>query len=528
MGTAILLVVGLAGLITIAIRLRDGTVKRRVTDALSEHLKSEVTINTLSVHLFPTVSIVGEGLVIRRWTDPPDRPIITASRFIVRPGLWHILKGRAELVEMEGMRMTIPKRPANRPRLTDTPDPEDKARAQAAAPAAPEVAAGPRRRGRTPAGTQAILERLIAFNAELVYISSRPDGPTRVFRVPELELKEVSFDDPMDFRAVIANPLFIGRLEASGLFGPFASGDPGSSPVEGGYVFTEGDFNTVKGLAGSMTSRGLFSGQLDQMHIDGTSDTPDFQIDAGGHALPLHTEFRAIMDGTDGDVVFSHLEARLAESAFTAKGSVIGIPGVKGRRVALEVEVPAGRLEDFLNLAMPGPHPPLTGDVTVVTSFVFVPGDQPALSRMELNGRIGLTDANFSNRATQAKVRELSRRAQGKPKDAPPDRAVMGLTGRFVYKGGVARFTSLKFRTTGALVSVAGTFTPASNVLDFSGTIRMDAKVSKVVGGVKGFFLKLADPLFRAKGAGSEVPITIKGTADAPKASVDKSRIFGG
>lgn len=513
--------VTLLGVIVVAIRLRDGTVQRRVTSALSEHLNSDVTIKTMRVTLFPSVRVIGEGLVIRRRVEPPDGPsLITATRFVVEPGLWHLLQGRARQVEMEGMRFTIPKRPPGRPRLS----------VKALRAEGDESGPGPAHQLPVrPPKERATLERLIARDAELVYVSSAPDGPTRVFKIPELELTEVTFKYPMPYRAVLANPLPRGRLETNGLFGPFDPSDPGNSPVEGSYLFTEGDFNSIRGLAGALASRGLFSGQMDQMVVDGTTTTDNFQLDAAGHALPLHTEFRAIVDGTDGDIVLTDLDGRIGDSVFAATGTVTGTHGVRGRRIALTLEVPAGRVEDFLTLALPGSSPPMAGEVTLVTSFVLPPGDTPAIDRMELDGQIGLADANFSSRAHQAKIRELSRRAQGKPTDTPPDRALMGLAGRFTYAKGVARFSSLTFRTTGAAISVRGTYTVTSGALNFSGTAHFDAKISKVVGGVKGFFLKIADPLFKDKkrGAGSVVPITITGTHSAPKASVHKGRLFG-
>ncbi len=514
LGSAILAAAVLVCAVFVAVRLRDGTVKRRVTAALAEHLNSDVTIDTLSVSFFPSVRVIGTGLVIRRHNDPPDRTLITATRFVVEPGLWHLLEGRARQVEMEGLRFTIPRRPPGRPRLIEE-----------AADDMPTAAPRPQRPVR-PDGVHATLERLIARDAELIYISSRADGPTRVFNVSDVELIEVSFEYPMEFRAVLANPSPKGRLEASGSFGPFDPKDPGSSPVEGGYEFTDGDFNSIPGLEGAITSRGLFDGQLDQMQVDGTTDTGNFKLDAAGHALPLRTEFRAIVDGTDGDIRLTHMDARLADSAFTATGTITGVPGVLGKRIALDLEVPAGRVEDFLRLALPASRPLMAGDVTLITSFVLPPGDTPAIDRVELAGRIGVTDASFSSRATQARVRELSRRAQGKPADTPLERALMGLAGRFTYARGVARFSSLTFRTAGAAIGVRGTYTLASGALNFNGTARFDAKVSKVVGGVKGFFLKVADPLFRDKGT-SVVPITITGTHDAPRASVNMRRVFG-
>lgn len=511
---AALAVVLIGWAVAVALVLRDGVIKRRVTEALSDHLNSDVTIGSMSVTLYPSVRIAADGLSVRRRADPPDQPpLIEADRFTVEPGLWHLLQGRAKYVEVEGLRVTIPRRPASRPALV--PEPGEQA-------ATAESAQGPSKTssfGRT-------LDRLVARDAELIYASRHPDRPPRVIKVHEVELSGVSFDRPMQYRATLTNPLPEGHLETEGHFGPLDADDPGQSPVEGSYVLTGADFNTIKGLSGTVNSRGLFFGQLDQMHVNGTTDTANFQLDVANNALPLHTEFRATVDGTDGDVLLSHVDARLQQSPFVATGTITRMPGVRGRRIALDVKVTAGRVEDFLTLVLPATRPVMVGDVALSTSFLLPSGEGRAIDRMELNGTVGITEANFSDRATQDRVRELSRRAQGKKKDAPFGSALMGLSSRFAYKGGTASFNSLTFRTTGAVVSVGGTYKLRSGALNLKGTARLEASLSKAVGGVKGFFLKVADPLFRRDGAGAVIPISITGPHDAPKVSLDKGRLF--
>ena len=44
----------------------------------------------------------------------------------------------------------------------------------------------------------------------------------------------------------------------------------------------------------------------------------------------------------------------------------------------------------------------------------------------------------------------------------------------------------------------------------------MQATISKMVGGWKGFLLKPADRFFKKNGAGAEIPIYIAGTRDDP------------
>ena len=504
---AIVAVTLIGGAITAALVLREGVIKRRVVRALSNHLNSDVTIGPMSMTLYPNVRIVAEGLSVRRRIDPPEAaPFIEATRFTVEPGLWNLLEGRAKYVEVEGLRVSIPRRPATRLSLV-------------AAPVDAPTNTAPKFRG--------ILDRVVARNAELVYSPRRADRPPRMIRVHEIELTGVSFDKPMGFRTKLTNPVPEGDLETTGSFGPLDPVDPGQSPIEGSYVLTGADFNTVKGLAGMVNSRGLFYGQLDQMQVDGTTETSNFQLDVGNHPLPLHTEFRAVVDGTDGDVTVNHVKAKLNESPFTANGTITGTPGVRGRRIALDVKVTSGRVEDFLTLILPANRPVMVGDIALATSFLLPTGEGPAVDRMELSGTVGITEANFSDRATQSRVRELSRRAQGIKKDAPLAGALMGLSSRFAYKAGTARFTSLQFRTPGATVSVGGTYVVRSGAMNLRGTARLQASLSKAVGGVKGFFLKLADPLFRKDGAGAVIPISITGPHDAPKVSLDKGRLFG-
>jgi hypothetical protein len=71
-------------------------------------------------------------------------------------------------------------------------------------------------------------------------------------------------------------------------------------------------------------------------------------------------------------------------------------------------------------------------------------------------------------------------------------------------------------------VQLAGWYGLRSEALEFDGTLRMKATISEAAGGgVSGFFLKAVDPLFRKKGAGTVLPIRIRGTRKDPKFGVD-------
>jgi hypothetical protein len=60
----------------------------------------------------------------------------------------------------------------------------------------------------------------------------------------------------------------------------------------------------------------------------------------------------------------------------------------------------------------------------------------------------------------------------------------------------------------------------------FRGTARMQAELSQMTTGIKSVFLKLVQPLFKGKHAGTVLPIKISGTRDHPSFALDVSRIM--
>jgi hypothetical protein len=76
----------------------------------------------------------------------------------------------------------------------------------------------------------------------------------------------------------------------------------------------------------------------------------------------------------------------------------------------------------------------------------------------------------------------------------------------------------------GAEIDVAGKYGVEGGTLDFQGKAKMQATISQMVGGWKGFLLKPADRLFKKDGAGTEVAIHINGTREDPKFGVDLDR----
>jgi hypothetical protein len=72
----------------------------------------------------------------------------------------------------------------------------------------------------------------------------------------------------------------------------------------------------------------------------------------------------------------------------------------------------------------------------------------------------------------------------------------------------------------GATVQLQGSYKLQGERLDFTGDLRLKAKLSQTVAGKKSFFLKAVDPFFAKKGAGAVVPISITGTRESPTIGV--------
>jgi hypothetical protein len=331
----------------------------------------------------------------------------------------------------------------------------------------------------------------------------------------------------MSFTATLTNPIPAGEISTRGTFGPWMKGDPGQTALQGNYAFNHADLNTIKGVGGILTSIGQFSGKLMEIDVKGSTTTPDFSIDIGGMPTPLETEFHAVVDGTNGNTYLKSVSAKLQDTRIEASGSIEAHPGVKGRTVNLDLAIRDGRVQDVLRVAVTAPKPVMLGRIALQGKLMLPPGKTKISDRLDLVGRFALEHASFTDPLVQEQIAMLSRRAQGKKRDDPVGKIQSDMHGRFVLRNGAIRFDPFGFDVPGADVEIRGVYGLRTQQLDFAGTLAMDAPVSKAAGGgIKGFFLKPFDPLFRKKGKGSVLPITIKGPRETPKFGLNWGKVF--
>jgi hypothetical protein len=488
--------------LTAAIGSRSSVLRQRLIDTLSQQLDSSVELESLSVSIFPLVRIEGSGLNIREREAGSGPPLIAIERFRVEGGLLGLLRRPRTFrsVHLDGLEVTIQPRPDRDDSSEERPAPI----------------------------SGVIIQRVLSHDARLTIVPRREGKQPRVFEIHDLELRDVGFDRAMPFEALLTNPLPHGQIAVEGSFGPWRPGSPGLTPLAGRYLFRHANLSTIDGISGTLSSDGEFSGTLNRIAVRGTTSTPDFGVDVGGKPVPLETRFAAVVDGTGGDTYLNEVAASFLRTRLVASGAIAGAPGVKGRTVTLDVRMDDGRIEDVLRLGIDATEPLMTGRMRMRTRLLLPPATrpkQPVIDRLQLEGTFELSRGEFNDGAVQRRLVALSRRSRGLKEDTAAGEVVSDLSGRYRLARGTLSFTQLTFGVPGAQIRLAGRYGLRTQALDFLGHLRMKASISQAIGdGWKGVLARPFDPLFRRDGAGAVVPITIKGTREAPDFGVDVKR----
>jgi hypothetical protein len=368
-----------------------------------------------------------------------------------------------------------------------------------------------------------VVDEIVFDDSTLVIGTLKPNKDPLDFEMSSIVMRDVGPDAPWNYDATLVNAIPKGDIHAKGTFGPWNNDSPGDSRVTGHYVFDHADLNTIKGIGGILSSVGDFTGRLNDITVDGTTETPDFSLDTANHPIPLHTKFHAVVDGTNGDTYLQPVEARLGGTDFSCNGAVINVKG-KGHIIDLDVTVPNGRIQDFLQLGVKTSPVVMTGGITMKAKLHLPPGKESVTKKMGLKSSFTLRQIHFTNPEWQDKVDMLSLRAQGDPKDAKPgaDDVHSQMAGQFVMEGGKISFSKLDYTLPGADVTLKGDYTLNGETFEFAGNVRTNAKVSQMVASKwKSLLLKPVDPFFKKDGAGAVIPIRVSGTRSAPKFGLD-------
>ena len=501
---ALVLLVGAGVTGRLVIARAQPILRTRVIETLSNRFNSKVELANLNVSVVNGIEVSGNGLKIFGTTDPnPYEPgiqaLIGVQEFRFQTSLLSLFRSpmHVETVYVKGLELNIPPKGDRR-----------------------EMA---NMGSKTPKMT-IFVDRFVCQDTRLMINTSKPGKPPLEFAIDNLRMKDIGPGQPLQFDATLVNPKPVGDIQSTGLFGPWQQDSPRDTPVQGDYSFTHADLSTIKGIGGMLSSTGEYSGTLGNIVVHGETDTPDFRIASSGHAVPLHTEFHAVVDGTSGDTYLQPVNATFLHSSLTANGSVVRVSAPKGHDIELDVVLDKARIEDLLQLGVRTDPPVMSGPVEMNTRLSLAPGDANVADRLNLAGSFHVMRAHFANQKVQSKIDSLSLRSLGKPKEAQEhseEDVPVDLRGVFTLKDGVLSFSLLHFLIPGTHVDMTGDYSLDGQTFDFHGEARLDAKLSQMTTGWKSILLKPVDPFFSKDGAGTEVPIRISGTESEPHFGLD-------
>jgi hypothetical protein len=512
----------LAGLAVFAALHAEPYLRARIVEALQQRFHARVELDGFHVSLREGLEAEGQGL--RIW--PPaqaagiavpagtGQPMIALARFRFRAPLMlrparpiHI-----SVVHLEGLSVDLP-------------------------PKAHFAHLSPPAAGPLPSWLRFAVDRIECAAGQLTLETSKPGKLPQQYQIASLTLTSLAAGGPMRFEAQLRIPLPRGLVLTQGTFGPWLATDPGESPVAGDYRLQKADLGVFHGIAGTLDSTGHFQGTLRDLAVQGQTHTPDFRLTHFNQPLRLETRFRAQVDGTNGDTQLQPVEATLGGSHFTASGSIVRVPvpavgdrpRTSGHQIDLQVVVDRARIDDFLRLTSKTGSVPLSGDLTLKSTLQILPGPAPIHQRLKLNGSFTLDAMQFTAAPAQRRLAELSLRGQGRPdalQATDPKTIRAALEGRFTLVQGLLGLPNLDFSVPGASVELKGGYGLESGALNFTGSARLAAPVSKIVGGWKGALLSPLNGLFRRQGAGAQIPIRIEGTRESPKFNLDWGKLM--
>jgi hypothetical protein len=489
----------------VALYRAEPILRSSIIQTLSARFKSKVELDAFHVSLLKGFQVSGEGLRIFGDADPNNhepgfQPIIEVGKFQFAMKLRDFVRVpmHVSTVYVSGLRINLP----------------------------PKEQRAEMDRMRSQGGKiRIVVDTIVCENAQLIINTLRPGKLPLEFDIASLKMARIGEGKPLRFQATLTNPKPTGKIFSDGFFGPWREDNPRETPVMGSYSFTHADLSTIKGLGGILSSTGAYDGVLEKIRVNGSTDTPDFRLAICKRPVPLHTDFRAIVDGTTGDTYLQPVTAKILSSVLIARGSVVKQKYPTGHRVRLDITVERGKIDDLLKLAVKSDPPILTGDVQLKTKFDLAPGDADLADRIRLDGNFLVYEADFTDDKIQDKINALSLRSQGKAKlakAAAPEHATLSeLNGNFSLADGTISFSPLEFRVPGAEVALTGKYNMDGSQFDFHGTARTTAKLSHMVTGWKALLLKPVDPFFSKHGAGTELPVKISGSKSEPHFALD-------
>jgi hypothetical protein len=471
--------------------------RRLVSDVRDELLptwsrdyNSTVTLDHLSIWVFPSIQVTGDSLTFRLHGRDSEPPLLHARRITATAGILEIFHAphHLHLLDIRGLELNVP------------PDrPWNKAKEETSR-------------------SKFYFDEIRADGGILRKLPRERNASPLEFQFPRVRLHTANVNSDIQFDTEVRIPKPPGVVRAHGQFGPWDIVHVGEMQASGHYELSHADLSVFHPVLGTLESNGEFRGRLKELSVAGHAEIPSLETRNAQRPIAFHADYRATVDGTTGDTRIESIGAAFLHSKLVAHGD---IRGKVHKIIALDAEMPDGRLEDILRFVLRDPKPLFTGSASFHWQFTSPLTSKDVVHQMRINGSVSLANVEPAKEQTREKLDSLSAKGQGEPQEAASITVESNVHGMIDVRDGVARLSNVSFRTPGMLVTLHGTYQLLSEELNLSGTARLEAKLSQTTTGFKSVLLKTVDPFFKKKNAGAAVPVRITGPARNPNVRTD-------
>jgi hypothetical protein len=477
---------------------------RRILIAeLEESFHSTIEVGEIQVGGVMPLEILARDIILRYYgrTDVP--PLMTIQRLsgsATLSGLWG-QKWRISSVHMEGLQIRIP------------PHGDVTAQSYVIRQAHPKLRLPPLE-----------FNEITADNASLEILPQQNGRKPHSFWIHHLTLRSVLPSQRAYFHAELTNEIPRGEIESEGTFGPWNADQPSLTPVAANFDFANANLGQLRGISGTLSSRGHYRGVLERLDVEGEAMVPNFSLSLGGEPIALRTHYVAVVDGRNGNTYLREVEAHFLRTTLKVSGEVTAPPGLPRRRILLSVVASDARAEDLLRLVAKGSAIPFEGSVKLDARLELPSGSGDIVDRLSLRGDFQITRATFTNSETQARIDALSRRGQGEPKSEKLSDVLSNIRGSLQVTDANAYFSPLEFAVPGAFVSLKGWYGVRTEAIDFLGKLQLSSKLSQTTTGIESALLKVLNPFFTNGTGGAVLPIKITGSRSNLSFGLDLGR----
>jgi hypothetical protein len=468
---------------------RENEMKRRIEAASG----SAAQFGHFRQVFFPSPGCVIDQLTLTP-TDP-KRPQIKAEKLAIL-GSYSGLLGRVKqlhALEAEKLQILIPANADDRSQEIRFPD-----------ASASDIAIG----------------EMTARDSEVIIAGGGRRPSTEIYEIHRLKLKDFAPGKKLHFDSTLRLPVPPAEVEIGGDFGPYSGSILREVPLSGKFTMKHADLSKFHALTGIVDAEGKFNGKLGALQVDASTNAPEFGLTDTGHAIPLKTEFSALVDGTKGDVKFQPVHALLGQTKLIAEGQLVSEDNTDAKTLHLDISSDQARIQDLMYLFVQS-KPPLQGATRFRGKVRLPDNSRPFTDRVEFQAQFGILGSKFTSAETQQKVGGLSESARGNPKEDDPAPVVTDLLGNVSLKNGIANFSQLSLRVPGASAALHGTYKLQNHAVDLHGTLQTDVKLSQATTGFKAFLMKVVEAAKAKKKEGATVPVKVTGTYEKPEFGLD-------